>query len=106
MEEEHVRQTERMTKVVQQGHDNEGVAEEGGQDGRTGGWAELLHAHDIAGNGREVAACGETHAAEQVKADPHAPGLIIIEVGDSADARGETHDGDIGIFLAPLLHSF
>ena len=36
-EEEHVRQTERMTKVVQQGHDNEGVAEEGGQDGRTGG---------------------------------------------------------------------
>ena len=83
-----------MAQVVEQGHDDEGIAEEGGQHGRTGRGVVLLHAHDVAGDGGEVAAGGQAHAAEQVEADPHAPGLVVVEVGNSAYALREADPGN------------
>ncbi|MPL86919.1 hypothetical protein SDC9_32906 [bioreactor metagenome] len=93
-EEEHEGQTQRMAQIVQQGDNHEGVAQKGCGDGRTHRRVEVLHAHDVAGDSGKVAARCKAHAAQKVKADPHAPGLHIAEVGDGTDAHGKADNGD------------
>ncbi len=77
-----------------QGKDDQGIAQEGGEDGRPHRGMKALQTKDIAGRGRGVAAGGQSDAAEQVEADPDAPGVVIGKVGDRAEPLGEAQYGD------------
>ena len=77
-----------------QGHHHKEIAQKGRGHGRPHSRVKTLEADDVAGHGGKVAAGGQGHPAEQVKADPDAPGVVVVKVGDGPDTLGETQDGD------------
>ena len=91
--EEGVGQAQRMAEVVMQGHHHEEIAQKGRGDGGAHGGVEAFEPEHIAGDGGKVAPRGQRHAAEQVKADPDAPRLVVVKVGDGTNALREAHDG-------------
>ena len=89
-----VREPPGPADVVVQGKDDQGIAQEGGEDGGPDRGMIAFEAEDIAGGGGGVAAGGQSDAAEQIEADPDAPGVVIRQVGDPGQALGEAQDGD------------
>ncbi len=81
-----IRQPPGTADVVMQGKDDQGIAQEGGEDGRPHRGMKALQTEDVAGRGGGVAAGGQSDAAQQVEADPDAPGVVIRKVGDRARA--------------------
>ncbi len=82
-------------QVEQQRHHDQRVAEEGGQDGGPHDRLEPLEVEDVDHRGDHEAAGRQADAAEQVEADPEAPGEGVGEVGDRAQPlvtrRKRTH---------------
>ena len=87
----------RAAEVHHQAEDDGQVAEEGGQDGGPHHGVIALPAEDVDGGGDDEAAGRQGHPAEDVEADPHAPGRRVAERGRDPEAEGEAdHRHDRG----------
>ncbi len=53
-----------------------------------------LHAEEIAGRRGHIAARRQCDATQQVKGDPDAPRVVVVQVGHRAKAEAEAADGD------------
>src|SRR5690349_13493893 len=81
----------RLTQVIHQRGTDQDVPKECSQNGGPDNGVQALDVEDVNRGGQRKTAGGEHHAAQYIKADPDAPGELIIEVGGCAQPLGETY---------------
>ena len=80
-------------EVDEKADDDEGVAEHGGEQGRADHGMVLLAVEDVGEGAGGEPACGQGNARGDVDADPDAPGGLVVEVRNRADAEKKSCRG-------------
>ena len=83
-----------LAQIKQQSHDHEAIAQKAREDRRAHDGFEAFEIEEVDHRRQGEGARGEPHAAEQVEADPEAPGEPIAQVRDGAQALGEPDHRD------------
>lgn len=82
-------------EIVEQGEDHQQVAQKRGQHRGANDGLEGFDVEDVNDGAQGETARRQAHAAEDVEADPQAPGKLVAEIGGCAQPLGEAHVGGI-----------
>src|SRR3989304_612647 len=82
------------SQAAQERNEDHRVPQEAGQDRRPEDGPELFQVQDVDDGRHGECAGAERHAAEQIEADPDAPGIRVVQIADGTDAEGVADQGD------------
>ncbi len=83
-----------LAQIEHQGHDHESVTQEAREDRRAHDGLEPLEVEEVDHCRQGEGARSEPHTAEQVEPDPDAPWEPVAQMGDRAQALGESKHRD------------